>query len=279
MELAAVHEVQSEALATIPFGSVMPLAQSIGVLRMLRIPKRISPCPIHEAVAELRFDGATYGDAVVGIVVAALRAGDADAFPLSVTPLPIAEIPRQLREGDLDLRFKPTHRLIGGKFPVQAGQNVISVFCENPYPGWDEFAGYFRDVFEAVRRLGVFGAPTRLGLRYTNVFSEQDVFELVTLKISHPELGLPGSAMTIRARIRGDQVDSTLQIANSALVPTKSGSQTVSVLDIDTYAEGENIRAGLSLADQFDALHVEEKRVFYSLLLPEYVETLSPEYE
>lgn len=244
---------------------------------MDRIPVRIQPCPIHEVVAELRFEGGHVSDAMVGLALAALNQA-APKVALNVHALPIADLPRQIRASEIDLKYKPTHRIVGDEFPVQVGPNVISVTCGSPYPGWGAFSSYFRSAFERVQKMGVAQHPIRLGLRYTNFF-DHDVYDIVSLRVTHPDLPIPGEAMSIQARIVGDQVDSTLQVANNALIATGGGIRRVSALDIDTYVEETQINRANSVSAEFERLHTEEKRVFYSLLLASYVETLSPEYE
>ena len=73
----------------------------------MRLPKSISPCPIREAIAEVRFESNVPADAVFGIVYQALQKD----FPKSEA-LPIVALPTLIRDATTDFVFQPHYRLL-----------------------------------------------------------------------------------------------------------------------------------------------------------------------
>src|SRR6056297_2228219 len=89
---------------------------------MIRIPKSIHPCPIIDAISEIRFNPSTDPDAVYGVLFSAFRRN------FSVTEkLPITQIPQEIRESDGSLFWQPHYRMKNDDFVIQIGPRVISV--------------------------------------------------------------------------------------------------------------------------------------------------------
>ncbi|MCE2887858.1 MAG: TIGR04255 family protein, partial [Pseudanabaena sp.] len=78
---------------------------------MQSIPKKITPCPILQAVVELRFETVLPSDAVFGILYS-LLSSQYNTFE----KLPILQIPEILRSQDPNLRYQPAYKLIDDNF-------------------------------------------------------------------------------------------------------------------------------------------------------------------
>jgi uncharacterized protein (TIGR04255 family) len=68
----------------------------------IQLPKKISPCPITEAIVELRFESDIPNDAVFGIVYQDFKTD----YPV-LEDLPILQLPESIRKQDKALHYKP----------------------------------------------------------------------------------------------------------------------------------------------------------------------------
>ena len=89
----------------------------------MQLPKVISPCPIIEAIVEVRFDASIPSDAIFGVVYNEFK----NDFPKKPESLPITQLPEQIRNNEPNLLYKPHYRLSDSTFLLHVGQKVISI--------------------------------------------------------------------------------------------------------------------------------------------------------
>jgi uncharacterized protein (TIGR04255 family) len=68
----------------------------------MKLPKTINPCPIIDALLEIRFRTTTHPNAVFGLIYNTLQ----EDFP-RVESLPILQLPDQVRAADPNFKYKP----------------------------------------------------------------------------------------------------------------------------------------------------------------------------
>jgi uncharacterized protein (TIGR04255 family) len=246
------------------------------------LPIKLENCPIVDAVAELRFKTTLHRNAVFGVFYEKVRADFTE-----VENLPILQIPPALLGSDPNLLFKPHQRLRGKRFSIQIGPDVVSVSPMMPYPGWNEYFPVIRTVFNALIESKIPTTLLRVGMRYTNFFAKQNVFEKVNLDLLHGGQSIPFKNTVLRTDIVGENgFNNTLQMSNSAqstnqvigkngniIVNTESGS----VLDVDTYKEyNENNVTNELILNQIELAHENEKSFFWNILNDEARKTLKP---
>lgn len=238
---------------------------------LTKIPTKINPCSIFEAIVEIRFAAKVMPDTIFGMLYPKF----ADKYPQNkIEKLPVLQIPDEIRSKDPALKYNPYYRLKSDKYLLQIGPQVISIACPKEYVGWDNFLHEIRRVFEIVKQAQVVEKIERLGLRYINYF-DFNIFDNIVLKVEFEGLSLGDKATYIRSEIPIDSFLNVLQIANKAIV--EGDSNTVSVIDIDTAFLGDDISFE-QLEKLISDAHNSEKKLFFSLLKPEYLLTLSPEY-
>ena len=104
------------------------------------LPVSISPCPIQEAVVEIRFSTTKPADAVFGILYAKVNQNFT-----STNPLPILQIPEAIRSQDPNLTYQPHYVLSRGDLNLKIGPKVLVFSCVAPYSGphcQDIFSGF-----------------------------------------------------------------------------------------------------------------------------------------
>ena len=99
------------------------------------LPKGIDPCPIKEAIIEIRFESVLPPDAVFGVVYNELK----DIYK-TPEPLPIMQLPASVRDQDKNLHFQPYYRIKRDNFLLQIGPQMLSL-AVTAYSTWVEFLG------------------------------------------------------------------------------------------------------------------------------------------
>lgn len=236
------------------------------------LPKKISPCPISEAIIEIRYESDSPGEAVFGMIYSEFRRD----FPES-RKQPTLQIPEQIRRTDPNLMYLPEYHLVSGDFMLLVGQRSFALAVTREYCGWSELSRKADEVFERLHQLEFIRTVTRIGLRYINVFGF-DILTRSTLRLIRGDSPLDSRSSQIVAQIPAGDFENTLRVANGAVVRTGPDIVGDSIIDIDvssaTDLSGFFGRRKLIL----DAAHHEEKKLFFSLLTGDYLASLNPEY-
>jgi uncharacterized protein (TIGR04255 family) len=240
----------------------------------MKLPKSISPCPIVEAVFESRFQTDAPEEAVVGMVYQALR----EEFP-KMSALPLASLPQQMRKADRELTYQPLHRLEGERMVLLIGPRNFAIASKGDYLGWQKYRADALRVFETVAATGIFQKVERFGLRYISFF-EGDVLSNLTLSVQLQEKEIQGSESFFRTILQWEGCSCHLQVGKDLKLSNRD-DKAGSVLDIDAFATLPTPSGSLlDDAEVFlETAHHAEKDLFFTLLKPEFLATLSPTYE
>src|ERR1051326_2793995 len=97
-----------------------------------RMPEKLSLLPLREIFVEMQFEPVipTAGDILPGLLYAQMKA----EYP-EVMPLPMANVPRKVRQQNPDLIYQASHRLHGVPGSILIGDRVVSLTTLE-YPGW-----------------------------------------------------------------------------------------------------------------------------------------------
>lgn len=238
---------------------------------MTELPRKIHPCPIKEAVFELRFDSSIPDDAIFGVVFNQFKS----EFNNTATPLPILEIPSQIRNQDPNLMFSPHYKMESDLFIMQVGPKVISLVNVNEYSGWKCFQEKITDIFKKLQGLEIITKINRLALRYINVFPSIDIFEKTSVKVMLEGTPLIGDSVNLTTEIKNGSVSSAVRIISGAQANISNELIQGSIIDIDTSIQGVETDCFL---DKLNQVHDEEKKLFYKIIGSEYLKTLTVDY-
>ncbi len=240
-------------------------------IKMLKLPRKISPCPIAEAVVEIRFDSATEADAIFGILYQQVK----DKYPNPVEKLPILQLPEEFRSQDANLKRQPYYKLSRDNLSLSIGPKVFSISCYKDYIGWEEFSKVIEETFGIIDTLNIVTQVERFGLRYVNFFEEMDIFDNIVVQITKNDQPMDCDGKYIRVKNRVDQITSTIQIANKAKL--RDRSDIGSIIDIDVSVK-EPVTFFENRTQLIENCHELEKKSFFELLTKNFLETLNPEY-
>jgi uncharacterized protein (TIGR04255 family) len=239
----------------------------------MKIPKKISPCPIQEAVFEVRFDTAMPGDAIFGICYNEFK-----SVYSQVVKSPILEIPDSIRLSDQNLVFSPHYKLVKDNFLLQVGPRVFSVVNLKEYSGWEVFSHTIIEAFEKLKSTGIISTVLRVGLRYINVFENLNIFEKSSLNLQINDKPFDFNSADLTFEMFTENCVARTKIANKAIIKIGEKETKGSLIDIDVVYKSnyENIFDELPAA--IEIAHTDEKIIFYNFLREEYIKTLNPEY-
>jgi uncharacterized protein (TIGR04255 family) len=239
----------------------------------MKIPKKISPCPIQEAIFEVRFDTAIPGDAIFGICYNEFKADFSQ-----VVKSPLLEIPDSIRLSDPNLIFSPHYKLVKDNFLLQIGPRVFSVVNLKEYGGWEVFSKSILEAFEKIKKTGIISKVLRVALRYVNVFENTNIFDKSSLKLQINEEPLNFESADLTAEIVTDKCVCRTKIANNATIKIGEKAISGSLIDIDVVYKSSYENIYNELPSVIEAAHIDEKIVFFRLLLEDYINSLNPEY-
>lgn len=238
----------------------------------MKLPKSISPCPIREAVAEVRFESDVPPDAVFGIVYQALKTD----FP-KAEELPIATLPSQIRNTDKELMFQPQYRLISETSTLLVGPKTIAVGMCGEYPGWAVLSARMKEILRRFSQTGIVKQPVRLGLRFISFFPF-DIYPKLQLQISVDDQSWDGEETFFKTVLNRSTFKSMLQVGKGLALLGRPG-EIGSIIDIDSFT-AETDGEFLAYFERFlESAHQSEKELFFTLLKPEFLATLNPVYE
>lgn len=239
----------------------------------MRIPERISPSPIVDAVVDIRFAPSAPADAVFGLIFPHIK----DRYK-SLMKLPILQVPDEIRQKDPNFIFQPYYRLEHGPFVLQVGPRVL-IFSAPNYPGWGAFSGELRNVMDSMFKICLFDTIDRIGIRFINFF-EGNVFKQFDVQLRVGGIEQTETNVFVRTISSTPPFVTTLQISNDVSIQQEDHARHGSIIDLDV-----SVSTPALPADQLDTFmgivtngHDSLKRDFFKLLTPAFLETLHPDY-
>ena len=238
------------------------------------LPKQINPCPINQAVVEIRFDSPLPPDAIFGVVFNKLKDSYKDEGGL-----PILQIPAAVRNQDPNLLFQPHYKLVKDHYILQVGPKVISLaITDQKYTTWESYYEEIQTVFEKIKEIDFISNVLRVGLRYINFFAD-DIWENINISVKVIENKIAGEEIFLRTVLLKDDYKVMLQAGNQLkLEENNLVVGRASIIDIDTSIEGENINFFEDMNSILEKGHSIEKEIFFGLLKDNFLESLNPEY-
>lgn len=235
---------------------------------MDKLPLTINPCPIIEAIFEIRFDSSLPGDAIFGVVYNQFK----DEFQ-AVEQLPVLQLPAAMRAQDPNLKFIPHYKIKKDNFIIQIGPNVFSLTNLKEYCGWELFSKKIFETYDKLSELGLIRKKFRTALRYINILPNINIFENSNLNIQLHDEKLGENQINFTAEIPYAHGASNLKLINFAEAMFDNKTIKGSVVDIDTHVDLDKFK---TFKEAIECSHVAEKELFFKLLEKNFLSTLNP---
>lgn len=239
-----------------------------------QLPITIDPCPIEEAILEIRYSSKVPNEAIFGMLYANINKFF-DGEPIS---LPTLQVPEQIRRQDPSFKYKPYHQLRHKGQILNIGPDVLTFSKHKPYVGWQSWSDFFYEVLDTVFNTGVVAKVERLGLRYINVFND-NIFDKINCDITINTQKLTDESTNLRTEMNDGGYSKNLQIGNNITLVKDNKPFNCSVIDIDVLY---NIKDSQMFFNDYhevvEEAHLKEKELFFSLLNPSFLEKFNPNY-
>jgi len=245
-----------------------------------KLPKKITPDPIIEAVIEVRFVPKVDPDAVFHFASKSKIVTD---YFEKAEELPIYQLPPSIRNNEPNFKYSPYFRLKGRQsysdYLCQIGPRCLSIVTAGDYKGSPDFLGKAYELFYSIQSNDVVGEVERIGVRYID-FIEGNVFKKIKLNVSLPSVSLSHDNSSVRLELpKSGKFGLTLQLASGASVKDKKSGKdkSGSVLDIDAYTTEISGDWVARLEETLKEGHHAQKNCFFSLMSDDYWKTVKVE--
>jgi uncharacterized protein (TIGR04255 family) len=241
---------------------------------MKSLPKRIDPCPIVEAVVEVRFSSLLPSEAIFGVAYSKVGSDFEKA-----EKLPILQVPEAIRSQDENLRYQGYYSLHRENLSLKIGPRVLTFSNVEPYSGWESFFPFIQQSMRKLSDSGIINVPERIGIRYINLF-KYPLFGQINLDLTINEQHISTEPANIRAELQRDGFVVVLQIANNTGIKSVNYEGIGSLVDIDCIHDFGGGAADFPrvFEELAQAGHLIEKQSFFSLLTPDHLARLNPTY-
>lgn len=246
---------------------------SFPIPKLDRLPEKISPCPILEAILEIRFVTGADWALLPGLLYTHIK----EHYPKSEN-LPITELPEEFLRTDPGLTHAPRIRFLGKGFVIQFGPRVISLLTAGEYPGWQAIKEELNWLLDKLKEAAFIHEGERLGMRYIDFF-EHDIFSRLSLDIRSGGEPVTNVEMSFATVFRRERMTARLVLQNGAMVPRGNQMVSGSILDLDVWLGPSDFDVFENAAERFEDAHRCNKEIFFGLLKTEFLDSLAPVYE
>ena len=239
-----------------------------------KLPVVIDPCPIEEAIFEIRYSSKIPSEARFGMLYGAIG----DLFSADPIPLSILQLPEAIRSQDPNLKYKAHHQFKENNHTINVGPDVLTFSTLNPYCGWKEWSAFFYKILEKIFAINLISRVERIGLRYINRF-DHNIFEKIQCEVKIIDTLLTDESTSLRTEIIDEKFTKILQIGNSITMLKDDKPIHCSVIDIDILSNIEDTQKFIKEYNKIvERAHIKEKELFFSLLNESFLEDFNPNY-
>jgi uncharacterized protein (TIGR04255 family) len=245
------------------------------------LPTKLKNEPLIDAIFEVRFSGEIPASVVLPGVFFSNLTGEK-----KIEHLPIAQIPKLMRDADPNLKFAAISRIDWTDFFINIGDFSVSISCKYPYPGWSNFRQAIIQIIDILNGAKIVRSIDRYSLKYVDLFpatDDQQKISLLTVKMSIAGHELMREPFQIRIEIPKDGLVHAVHLVSSATAVLHNGVKKEGlVVDVDTHASlnGASIQSLLDhFPDKLDSIHAANKAMFFDCLRSETIASLEPSYE
>lgn len=236
----------------------------------MKLPVEISPNPLVTSAIELRFASQIPSNNLFPSVY--------KAFSDDMPHFEGNNLPLDIKIGNPQFKYAPDYVLSNENYKLSFSNSVLTFEHVSEYQFWKNYFPFVSKCFHAFFKIVETQYIERIGVRYASVLDKTESVDQVLITV--PSLGLSSYEQKFeyyRSNIKVDNLNILLQLFDNAKAVKKD--QTISGVYIDIDASfNEKIIPGEEVLNIIDKLHGEQKKLFFSLLKPEYISTLNPKY-
>lgn len=199
----------------------------------------------------------------------------------SPAELPLAKLPEEIRRHEAQFTYLPLLSFDGPPgtpFSIRLGPRVISLISLGGYPGWSAIHDEMKWLIDRIRDAGFFGEGERLGMRYIDFF-DGDLFPRLLIRPSCAGSDVVGVETGMTLAFERESFQTRLILNNSVEADVAGEARSGSVFDLDLSLGPGQFELFENGLERFGDAHRLNKEIFFGLLAPGFLSTLSPEYD
>lgn len=245
----------------------------------MNIPKKLNPAPLLISAINIKFDSDIPTEAIFGILYQNIQSslGTFKSFPM-----PIINIPLEIRENDDNLKFMPVYTLLDDskQYSIQIGGKVASIVYDKAYGieygGWRD---YFRPEIEkfitCIYKSKVIKKIINLEYQNIDFFQDENMFKKINIKIDYPT-ECTSKQLSFSETFEG--ITNNVSINGSAQAIVGNKNTAGSTIDIKTIFTNSDINVN-NIKEILEKMHKSNKKLFFSIIKEEYINAkFNPEY-
>lgn len=227
--------------------------------------KPITPCPIKDAVVEIRFDGSL--DKVDELFFHIYNSVKELFKNSQYIRLPVVDIPLNVRKTNKNFEYTPHYQLNGTNYVIRVAPCAISIGLLGEYSNWDNFSQFIGSVIDKYTP----GNIQRIGLRYISFF-DINIFEKTNIKLTIGDNSVSTGKNLIRHEFETDVFKCVLQISNIAAFTVGVSQIQGSNIDIDVIYDV--INENINVKEIIASAHTTMKNLLSTILTDEFIKEL-----
>lgn len=249
----------------------------------MKIPKKISPDRIKDAIVEVKYSSKIPFEVAIGLFYKSLD----DTYTYTNRSLGKQQIQNALPVNlfeNLEIQIGNRTLFYNDKIKIEFQPNSIIFNCLNDYISWDFYKLEIEKVLAQLSEAGVIDNFTRVGVRYISEYPNIDLKDCVKFSFTFGMPDIVSDIYTFRSEFGQDGLRIILNLANKLpiLNPRSTTAQPVitpiSNIDIDVIMESLSLVSYKELLDIIETTHSKEKEVFFNLLKEVFLTSLNPIY-
>lgn len=250
-----------------------------------QLPRRLTVEPLVEALFELRVREPAVPLHSVLLPLLFSRFSPKDLSGLEQTPLSgipeatRAKLPESVAE-------QPALIIRWHGYRILMSSHRLAIAVVAPYPGWGVFRHAILELFRTLLHDGdqLAVGVDRVSTRYVNFFPRRALFdhfdEIANIEFRVADMSFDRESPFFSFQTEAGNIRSVVKLVATASLA--GGATRGTIIDVDSMSSADGIgipKFVANLEAVIDPLRQENKRIFFSTLLPSALERLGPQYD
>lgn len=245
----------------------------------MKIPKKISPDRIKDAIVEVRYSSSLHFEVIAGMFYQSLD----DSYSYTNRPLhKTAPYQQNIATGELTFALGGQSIFYNDKIKIQVLPNSLVFNILNEYISWENYKPEIEKALKQLQKANVIEKFTRIGMRYISEYPNHDLGTCVKFNFTFGMPSVVSDKYLFQTEFQYDGFRVILNLKhNQPVISIREKNQVsvaTSTIDIDTISKDFQITDLKQLLDIIDEVHQKEKEMFFNLLREDFLKTLNPEY-
>jgi len=239
-----------------------------------KLPEKLVKAPLLETVFEIRFRPSkqSASELLLGLLYSKLPEYQ------ELQRLPVADVPRQIRDSDPNLQYAASHGLSSDTRHILVGDRVVAFSQTAPYVSWTDFQQRIVKVIAAVRETNLIEKTERYSLKAINLIEAEEGSQLSVLNGRFEIAGRTATdrGFHFRSEFLDDNVLTILEITGGAKLSVRSETKSGLLIQLDSIRTNETEGIWDEPQLRVDQLHVILKQLFFNTLTAETINRFEP---